>query len=283
MLVRMPRARVSVREGGHRDLRAQPSLDLRGAGKPGDTRLRVRRARRLHPIDELSQLSGALEVAQEGVVLVCALGRVAPQRQEIQDAGVQELSDEGRRGGIGVADAGDVCQRLDGGLVSDEAQHVEGAAAGRAAGTIGDRDELGSCGGEVSDRLVKGALASRGPRRVHLERERHAAGRAGVEPGGRGTRVGAHDGLFRVEDGGRAAADWRTGRNVFAGGCRARLSLLPGLLQATWVEVSGIAAGLPCVLRTVSRSIRADAYARSECQGPASGPHDPRVRNTVDP
>ena len=56
VLVRMPGARVAVRERGDRDVDLGAPLDARGARHPRDRRLGVRRALGLHPVDELHEL-----------------------------------------------------------------------------------------------------------------------------------------------------------------------------------------------------------------------------------
>ncbi len=94
VLMRMPRAGVPVREGGDGDRDLLPAVDPSGARHSGDGRLGVRRALDLGALDELDELGGALEVAEEVVVLGCAGGRISAQCEEARDAGIQELADE---------------------------------------------------------------------------------------------------------------------------------------------------------------------------------------------
>ena len=126
VLARMPRPRVTVREGGDRDLHALPVVHPRGPGQSRDAVLGVRRALGLHPVDQLHELRRALEVAEERVALIGARGRVAAQREEAGDVGIQEFADQRGRAGVRVADAGDVRERLDVGL-------ARGCSAGRRA------------------------------------------------------------------------------------------------------------------------------------------------------
>ena len=111
VLTRMPRPRVSVRERRDRDVDLGAALDADRSRDPRDGRLGVRRALGLHPVDELDQLGRALEIAEEELALGGAGRRVAPQREEARDAGIQELADERVRAGVGVPDTGEVGER----------------------------------------------------------------------------------------------------------------------------------------------------------------------------
>jgi hypothetical protein len=204
VLTRMPRPRVPVGEGRDGDVDLRARLDPHGAGNPGDRLLGVRGPLSLDAVDELHELGGALQIAQEPVALGGAGRRIPAQGQKARDPRVEELPDErvGRR--VGVADTRQVGQRRDGGLLQDVTQEIERAPAGRAARTVGHRDEPRSCVGEPPDRLVEREGPRVGLRRVHLERERHR----------RGAEIDRHDVLSGRGTEGRTAADGRATRRT---------------------------------------------------------------------
>ena len=147
---------------------------------------------------------GALEVAEEVVVLGCAGGRISAQREEARDAGIQELADEASSALVGRADAREVGEGLDIRRLADVPDELERAPTGRSAGPVGHRDEPGTGRGEVTDRLVEGRRSGVGAGRIDLERERngveaargHGAhfGRGTGRPVGRGSRSARGEG-----------------------------------------------------------------------------------------
>ena len=122
--------------------------------------------------------------------------------------------------GVGAPDAREVRERRDIGLAQDEAQQLERAPAGRAAGAVRDGDEARTRRGEVPDRLVEGRR-----RRLRTSagtpRTRTARGCAQVD--GHVVLLGSE----RRMAGRPRIAHPAVGRrcDVIAGGCRARLSL----------------------------------------------------------
>ena len=105
--------------------------------------------------------------------LAALFGGIAPQREEARDAGIQELADEGRGSCPGVADAGEMRERLDVRLAEDVGQQLQGSATGRAAGAVGHRDEARVDAGQMADGLVQRGDTGLGARRVDLERDGH--------------------------------------------------------------------------------------------------------------
>ena len=143
-------------------------------------------------------------------------------------AGIQELPDQRVGARVGVSHARQVGERLDVGLAEDVGQELQGPAAGGSARAVRDGDEPGVHRRQMADGLVQRGDAGLGSRRIHLERDRH----------GRSAQVDGHGPAS--QDRNRAQPNGRTraaaaprlrrcgGRGVIAGGCRARLSLLPG-------------------------------------------------------
>ena len=231
VLEAVTRARVAVGERRDGDLDRLAGGDLDGSGHPGDLRLAIRRALRLHAVDQLHELGGGLEVAERHIVLSAPRRRVAAQREEAGDAGVEELADHGGRLRVAAADAGEVGDRRNGGLAEDVREDGQRAVGGRTAGTEGHRDEARARGSEHADGLVESRQTVRRARRIDLEGERDTAGRGGR--GGARARFVRHHGSVRS----RVRVVQPVGRGAhagafLAGGCRARLSLLPGRCRA---------------------------------------------------
>lgn len=144
VLAAVRRARMPVGEGGDGDVHVTTGRDAHRAGDAGHGRLLIGRAFGLHPVDQLHELRGALEVSEEGLALGPVRGRVAAKGEEAEDAGIQELPDEPCRVDVGVADAGEVRERLDVGGRADVPEHLERAPAGRSSCPVGDGEEIGS-------------------------------------------------------------------------------------------------------------------------------------------
>ncbi|BDZ37786.1 hypothetical protein GCM10025863_04000 [Microbacterium suwonense] len=154
-------ARVTVRERRHGDAHLAAGCDAYRCGVPRYGRFLVGGALGLHAVDELHELRGALQVAEERLALAETGRRVAAQREEAEDSGIQKLPDQARGPRIGVADAGEMGEGLDVGVRADVAQHLQRAPAGGASGAIGDREEIGSGRRESVDRLVQRRCAGR--------------------------------------------------------------------------------------------------------------------------
>src|SRR5690606_37139034 len=112
VLAAVRRTGMTVREGGDRDAHRASGCDADGAGVARHRRLLVRSTLGLYPIDQLSELRGALQVAEERLARLVPGRGIAAQREEAQNAGIQELADEARSAGVGVAHAREVRERL---------------------------------------------------------------------------------------------------------------------------------------------------------------------------
>ena len=122
----------------------------------------------------------------------------------------------------------------------DVPHQLERAAAARPARAVGDGDEPGAFGCEQADRLVE-------RRDRASERGGYSSNENGTAPAG--VVASSAIGCSRVGGtvGGRAAADRArlSGHGMFAGGCRARLSLQSGRIKAPDDDSTTIADGAP--------------------------------------
>ena len=129
--------------------------------------------------DELDQLARVLEAALGLRPLLLALRRVAAQGEHVVEAEAAHLVERGAQLVDRRADAGEVRHRLEADLVADARDDLERLAAGRAAGAVGDADEVR-------------APAGAGPRAPGRGSPRPRASWAGRTrrrtPGGRPTR-----------------------------------------------------------------------------------------------
>ena len=169
--------------------------------------------------DELGELGGAAEPALGLDEVLLPARRVAAQREDVLDPGLGDPVE--RRGeALGrLADAAQVGHRFEAELVLEPLRDLDRALAGRAAGAVGDRDEVGP---ELAQRArgreqLLGRLL--GLRREELDREDRRlrvddlvdAHRLRVCQGGRRRRSRRPDGYISTDFAGSPVEqDWHS-------------------------------------------------------------------------
>ena len=106
-----------------------------------------------------------------------ALRRVAAQREHVLEAQRAHLVERRAQLVDGGAHAGEVRHRLEADLVADARDDLERLAARRAAGAVGDADEVGRQRAQGGQREVEVRLALGRPGREELEGEHRAVAR----------------------------------------------------------------------------------------------------------
>ena len=110
-------------------------------------------------VDEADQLGGVAEPALGLDEVALAARRVAAQREDVLDPRRLDLV-ERRRQPLGrLADAAEVGHRLVAELVLQPPRDLHRAVAGRAAGAVGDGDEVGLQVAQLARRLEQGLLS----------------------------------------------------------------------------------------------------------------------------
>src|SRR6478752_2410349 len=102
---------MPIGEGRDGDVDLGPALHADGVREARDGELRIRRTLGLYSVDELDELRRALQVPEERLVLRRACRRIASQREEARDAGIQEFPDERVRARVRAPDARQVRER----------------------------------------------------------------------------------------------------------------------------------------------------------------------------
>ena len=127
--------------------------------------------------DELDQLARVLEAALGLRPLLLALRRIAAQGEDVLEAEAAHLVERGAQLVDRRADAGEVRHRLQADLVADARDDLERLAARRAAGAVGDADEVRGQRSQAGERQVEVRLALGGTGREELEGEHRAIAR----------------------------------------------------------------------------------------------------------
>jgi len=121
--------------------------------------------------DQLDELTRVLEAALRLRPLLLPGRRIAPQGQDVVDPGSLHLGKRGVELGDCRADAGEVCHRLEPPLLPDPLDDLDRLLPGRAARTVGDRDEGRLERAQLGERRIQVLLAHGGLRREELEGE----------------------------------------------------------------------------------------------------------------
>src|SRR5262249_37870077 len=142
------------------------------------------------------------------VFLVDAADRIAAQRYDVAHAGRAIVADHGVDLGAGGGDAGEMRGRGERSLAKDALDGCVGALAGRTAGAVGHRHEIGFERREPGDGFPKGLFHLLGLRREELGGDADAALGAGAHEAA-GARLGIHQATSRsgATAAGAAAAD----------------------------------------------------------------------------
>ena len=163
----------------------------------GTVRMFLRIGRHRHfeigeALDAGDQIGGiAVAAGMRRVRLAGAAKRIAAQRHDMAHAGLRIGADHRIDLGAGRGDASQVRRRRQHGLGEDALDGGVGALARRAAGAIGDGDEIRLERRQPADRLPQRLLHLRGFRRKEFERHADAARRAGIDEAA-GTRSVHH-------------------------------------------------------------------------------------------
>ena len=127
--------------------------------------------------DQRDELGGPAQAVGVRCPLLLPARRIAAQRQHVVDPGpgdlVQHLPQPVHR----LAHAAQVRHRLDAQLLLDPLGDLDRPLAGRPAGAVGHRDEVGLQAPQRAQRLAQGALALGRLGREELEREDGLLGR----------------------------------------------------------------------------------------------------------
>ncbi len=121
--------------------------------------------------DEGGQLGGAAEPALGLDEVPLPPRRVAAQREHVLDPGRLDPVQRARQPLRGLADAAEVGHRLAAELVLQRRGDLDRAVAGRAAGAVGDRDEVELEVRQLTRGRVELLGRLRGLRREELDRE----------------------------------------------------------------------------------------------------------------
>ncbi len=146
-------------------------------------------------LDAGDELGRGLVAVGMGLVGGADAGRgIAAQRDDVADADLVIARDDVVDLALRRADAGQMRGRDQAGLFQDAGDGGMGALAGRAAGAIGHRDEVGAERRQPLDGLPQAALHLLGLRREELEGDRGRFQRAvPVGRGGRNLGHGTHN------------------------------------------------------------------------------------------
>ena len=179
------------------------------------------------PLDAGDEIGAvAIAAGMRRVALADAADRIAAQRHDVAHAGRAIVADHVVDLVAGRRHAGQMRRRRERGLGQDALDGRVRALARRAAGAVGDRDEVGRERRQPRDRFPQRLLHLLGLRREELERDADAASVAGVEAAGARRRRSSGD-LQRGRLRQQQAAD-RARARARPRSCRRRRAPAPG-------------------------------------------------------
>lgn len=120
---------------------------------------------------ELDKAGGVVESAGDGDETIRAGRGVAPEGDDVPNAGGFEPGEEGAKLVFRFADAGEVGHGWYVSCLVDAQDHLLGKGLAAAAGAVGHGDEVGTEGGEPVDSAPNGGEGVGGLGRVELEGE----------------------------------------------------------------------------------------------------------------